>query len=238
MMHKLKENVFACKGCGKVFSYQQKTANYTPSDKPKRKYCSAKCREESTLKNRWVVKKCECCGKEYKTQNGNVQKYCSVVCTGKINKNKRNVYTCKKCGKEFYRPKRVVDSCIFCSRECAGNGEIGKAKTIYRKRATNARNRAKAYGVEFENIDVTSVFERDFWRCQICGKKTPEKNRGTKKANAPELDHRTPLSIGGSHTYDNVQCSCRKCNNKKSNKNSFGRIPLFDCKKTSEVRNA
>jgi 5-methylcytosine-specific restriction endonuclease McrA len=99
----------------------------------------------------------------------------------------------------------------------------------------NSRRRAKLAGVEFEEIDVFSVFERDLWRCQICGKKTPRENRGTKYSNAPEIDHRTPLSKGGSHTYDNVQCACHRCNAKKSNKNNRGQLPLFTA---GGVRNA
>jgi 5-methylcytosine-specific restriction endonuclease McrA len=29
---------------------------------------------------------------------------------------------------------------------------------------------------------------------------------------APTLDHIVPLSKGGSHTYDNLQCACFRCN--------------------------
>jgi 5-methylcytosine-specific restriction endonuclease McrA len=71
------------------------------------------------------------------------------------------------------------------------------------------------------------VFMRDQWHCQICGKPTPEKNRGTHYPNAPELDHRIPMSLGGGHLYSNVQCVCRRCNLAKSNRNCVGQFPLF-----------
>jgi hypothetical protein len=32
---------------------------------------------------------------------------------------------------------------------------------------------------------------------------------------APELDHIIPLASGGAHVWDNVQCTCRKCNGEK-----------------------
>jgi len=35
---------------------------------------------------------------------------------------------------------------------------------------------------------------------------------------APELDHIVPIAAGGSHTYSNVACACKKCNIKKSSK--------------------
>ena len=70
----------------------------------------------------------------------------------------------------------------------------------------------RRFGVECAHVEPLVVFDRDGWRCQICGKATPKERRGSHYPNAPELDHRIPLSRGGSHTYDNVQCSCRRCN--------------------------
>jgi 5-methylcytosine-specific restriction endonuclease McrA len=44
--------------------------------------------------------------------------------------------------------------------------------------------------------------------------------RGTHADRAPELDHILPLAAGGDHTFDNVACACRKCNQAK------GALPL------------
>ena len=68
-----------------------------------------------------------------------------------------------------------------------------------------------------EKIDRTSVFERDGWKCQICGIETPKNLLGAYNKNAPELDHIIPLSRGGKHIPSNIQCACRSCNFKKSN---------------------
>ncbi|WP_369598523.1 HNH endonuclease [Sinorhizobium meliloti] len=67
-----------------------------------------------------------------------------------------------------------------------------------------------------ERVDPIKVFDRDKWKCQICGVKTPRKLRGTMDDRAPELDHVMPLSLGGAHSYMNTQCACRKCNREKS----------------------
>lgn len=66
-----------------------------------------------------------------------------------------------------------------------------------------------------ESVVPERVFERDKWRCQICGCNTHKELRGTIAPNAPELDHIIPLSLGGPHTVKNAQCLCRECNRKK-----------------------
>jgi hypothetical protein len=215
-----KSKSFKCEQCGKLWQSTRKGP---------RKYCSDNCRKIAIKnQNRFKEKICVKCGKSFKTQNG--AKYCSGDCYRQVfseeRRKKRPVYQCRKCGKEFFRPKSPTASLIFCSRECAGTGIIGKAKRTD-PRAGNNYKRAKLYGVNYESVNKVDVFERDGWRCQICGKLTPKEKRGTKCLNAPELDHRIPISRGGPHTYSNVQCSCHKCNSIKSNKYSVGQLPIF-----------
>jgi 5-methylcytosine-specific restriction endonuclease McrA len=50
-----------------------------------------------------------------------------------------------------------------------------------------------------------AVFARDEWACQYCG--------GT----AENVDHVIPRSRGGTHTWENVVASCRRCNARKEN---------------------
>ena len=69
--------------------------------------------------------------------------------------------------------------------------------------------------VEYERVDPIKVFERDGWRCHMCGCKTPASLRGKMVDRAPELDHIVPLAVRGAHTYANTACSCRKCNGLK-----------------------
>src|SRR5919106_3123662 len=50
-----------------------------------------------------------------------------------------------------------------------------------------------------------AVFARDEWACQYCG------------STAENVDHVIPRSRGGTHTWENVVASCRRCNARKEN---------------------
>lgn len=72
------------------------------------------------------------------------------------------------------------------------------------------RRRADKYGNLSESIDKMKVWERDSGICWICG--------GPAELEAWHLEHKIPLSKGGSHTYDNVAVSHPKCNIAKGSK--------------------
>jgi len=55
------------------------------------------------------------------------------------------------------------------------------------------------------------IFHRDNFACQYCGK---TKDDGAKL----ELDHKVPVSEGGTDDYQNLTTSCHDCNQGKSNK--------------------
>lgn len=55
------------------------------------------------------------------------------------------------------------------------------------------------------SLSRRAVFVRDEFQCQYCG------------SVAENVDHIKPRSKGGTHTWDNVVASCRRCNAKKEN---------------------
>jgi hypothetical protein len=151
------------------------------------------------------------------------QAACSESCAYEIQKQKLKVppreKVCYECGASFLGHGNSK----FCSEQCS--------RRDYRKRHGHDhgkhRKRAKRAGVAYEPVNAMLVFQRDGWRCQVCGRSTPKSRRGTNHSNAPELDHRVPLAAGGPHSYDNVQCACRRCNGAKGSRFIVGQLPLF-----------
>jgi 5-methylcytosine-specific restriction endonuclease McrA len=93
------------------------------------------------------------------------------------------------------------------------------------KRIDKAKRKALLAKVTIEKVDPFVVFDRDKWKCQLCGVKTPLAKRGTYDDDAPELDHIVTLKDGGEHSYRNTQCACRRCNRAKGGR-SYGQLLL------------
>lgn len=124
---------------------------------------------------------------------------------------------CRDCGVPF---DHVIVSnhptrCERCRRIKKRETKRARGK-LYGK---TYRSRARAYGVRYEPVNRMKVFARDKWRCQLCGKPVD------RDAKAPHplsvtLDHVVPMSVGGDHTYANVQCAHFLCNSIKGNRGS------------------
>jgi 5-methylcytosine-specific restriction endonuclease McrA len=106
----------------------------------------------------------------------------------------------------------------------ANKDKISKATREYRKTEKgknlhnkyNHKRRAMISTTIIEDFWHKEIFERDGYICQLCGRKTrPDWNHNHPLY--PNLDHIIPLSLGGPHTKQNVQCLCRHCNMKKKN---------------------
>jgi 5-methylcytosine-specific restriction endonuclease McrA len=125
---------------------------------------------------------------------------------------------CPECDEMFDPNLAIGRKPRFCGKKCskAHNGRIARH---------TKRLRLKTIA-KYEPVNPMKVFERDGWKCHLCRKKTPRKLRGTTDPRAPEMDHIMPLSKGGDHTYANVACSCRACNQAKSN-TPMGQTMLF-----------
>ena len=127
---------------------------------------------------------------------------------------------CKECGQCITRPRAKS----FCSIKCSELASRRSPSVAAAKKLRKQLKRGANGGELFSDFDI---FERDGWRCQICGISTPKQHHASNKWTAPELDHIVPVTRGGTHTRDNVQCLCRRCNNKKSNGPPAGQIGLF-----------
>lgn len=118
---------------------------------------------------------------------------------------KRNpfTYTCKACGVEFQSrsPRRV-----YCD-----NGCYPPPKDTRKNQRKMSKRRAMIAQAFVEEVDPTTLFERDGWRCHICGKKCRQ-DVDNFHPKAPTIDHIIPLVAGGEHSYKNTACAHRYCN--------------------------
>ena len=135
---------------------------------------------------------------------------------------------CKQCNHTILRRRAFFS---YCNDACQSL-YIRERKAQYKKtesyrsakRAAKSKRRALIRGAsDGQPIDPIKVFERDKWLCHICGNKTIKSKRGTIHDRAPELEHIISLADGGTHTWGNVACSCRKCNGLKGAE-SFGQV--------------
>lgn len=118
------------------------------------------------------------------------------------------VVCCSECNVEFcpLYGEKLRSTCAVCAH----------AKERRLRREAKSKRAASKRGCASETVSPIKVFERDGWRCKLCGIETPRALRGLPVHNAPELDHVVPLSKGGPHTYANTQCLCRSCNGWKA----------------------
>lgn len=119
---------------------------------------------------------------------------------------------CRDCGVVVGKNSQRCDSC----RACAATEARKRSRKSPSARASKARSkalrRARKRIATVECFDPYEIFNRDGWRCYICGIETPKRLRGTLDERAPELDHINPIALGGQHSRQNTACCCRKCN--------------------------
>ena len=106
---------------------------------------------------------------------------------------------CRECGKHFM-PNRQPGSGqprrLYCSARCAHRAD---------HRACRHRERARKHdGRAYEPVTLLQIAKRDNWRCHICRKRVTRTTWS--------LDHLVPLSVGGTHTRDNLALAHHRCN--------------------------
>ncbi len=213
-----------CIQCGSLFRPANRGSKQITSGAAQ-KYCSQKCwaddrTAEARLKNARIEllrvltsrSVCEFCAATFVGHG----RWCSSSCWYRDHKGHLEALPCKRCGITFIPNMRGR---LFCSDRCLRRAHHGPPD--------NHRKRARKAGVLYQPVNRLKVFDRDGWKCQVCGRNTPKRLIGTVDARAPELDHRIPFALKGDHTYANVQLACRQCNAAKHDHTIRGQMSLF-----------
>lgn len=200
-----------CKNC---YNERSRELYFTPKERDefnKEREWRQLTRYGLSVRAEWI--KCADCGElELRKNNSHVRCHC-CRCYQRRASAYRNFITynpikeCAVCGSLFSVNK--------VSRQRYCNNCASKAKEE-QKRIERARYRAQKRGAYVSGVvyDPVKVFNRDKWRCYICGVKTQK--RDIYADNAAEVDHILPLSKGGKDIPSNVRCCCRKCNRDKA----------------------
>ena len=225
-------NEYTCKYCGKTYKAKRKERD---------QFCSRECARLFGHPERRKPKPepkpmpmCAVCGKPCKSR---VAKTCCISCRSayiSIKARERNETAtaegrserpCKQCGAMF-APEYGSKRRSFCGDKCSK-----RWARKHREHNLNARARKllrRVYGdawpEHYESINKRKVFQRDGWRCQLCGCKI--KRTKSYHPQQATVDHIVPLSVGGDHMYVNVQAACMACNSRKSG-NAQGQMRLI-----------
>lgn len=203
-----------CKTCGKT------TAVYTTGSLPR--WCSDACKPKPIVTP--VVKDCAVCSGSFEGSG----KFCPGACRAEAKRRYEADYNanrrprpagwdrsnrqCPECFEQF-APDSVGK--LYCDSTCAGRASRRRERAAGTRSGETHRSRARRFGRKYEPVRPLTVFERDRWRCRLCGKKVP-KDKVAPHPLAPTLDHIIPMSRpGGDHVYANVQLAHFLCNSKK-----------------------
>lgn len=121
---------------------------------------------------------------------------------------------CVGCGNMYMKTK---DNIRYCSEKCANRQQD-------RRKEYKRRIRTKVNGNFDNNITLDKLIYRDKNICYLCGKKCNvldfiiKDNTFIAGNYYPSIEHIKPLSLGGTHTWDNIKLAHRICNTLKGNK--------------------
>lgn len=125
---------------------------------------------------------------------------------------------CLECNAAFLTSWAQNGQQIYCSRRCKNRVRRRQARARYGHRhdRDEARGKARRLGVRYEPIDPQKVFERDGFRCGLCGRTVNRLLKGPHPKSA-SVDHIVPMNAQdlGDHLYQNVQCAHLECNVRK-----------------------
>ena len=145
---------------------------------------------------------CEVCGGAL---DGRVKRFCSKGCQqwslGRLPNNR-----CRDCGEPAYEmpvaPKGAQGP--WGPRYCGG---CKRKRRLDTRRAAGARRR----GVVAVPYSREAIFERDGWRCHLCGGRVL-RSLPVSHPEASSIDHLVPLSAGGPDAPENVRLAHLRCN--------------------------
>jgi hypothetical protein len=138
-------------------------------------------------------------------------KFCSQKC--------KNKYVYKEQVSKGWRRKPIAGwaECLYCGERKWHDKHANKtfcSKACTRKHKNRVQELRLKNNVKDRGVTLPNLIKRVGWACNCCGVKC-QMPIGFNFADEATIDHVVPVSKGGTHTWDNVQLLCRKCNSNK-----------------------
>lgn len=202
-----------CKGCGREFSHYPSQAG--------KSYCSNACKYKFAFHRSLIKSECLHCGRAFdrRKKGAHQQTFCNRTCLHEYRR-ARVTKTCVECGNSYEVVISQFGSSKFCSRTCQNRSQ-GREKSIrhsaapYReaaklvRRAATQRHRALKRSAKgtFTRQQWLDKCRYHGWRCYLCGTDLD--------IHTAQVEHRIPLSRGGSNWIANLAPACSRCNGAK-----------------------
>ena len=223
-----------CRNCGKEITTKSHKRGGV------KQFCDLQCYREFRNTANWTYVTCHYCGKVFKEQRDAQNLYCSKGCASRavaeMKREQRAEINAARSEhdrillEEYRAAKKHADELLYRlehEKFCKVCGKLFIARNMNyeccspecSRKADNARRdkRIKRNGEPDLTISLHRLYRRDGGICQLCGK-VLDFDRDPNDAEYPSIDHIIPLSKGGTHTWENVQLACRRCNWEKSDR--------------------
>lgn len=212
-----------CQWCGQTFQ---------PKNYPNVTYCTVRCARLDRASRYWIDKTCptrwhDCavCGQPFYSRRPRLT--CSAECAKRrssglyVHRPHPSITaTCSECGKPFtYRRYNLLRT--VCTRRCKVRRYARLNPMAWqdgRSRRRHAR-RAREKGAAVERFSHRLIYQRDGWRCGICGLAV-DAGLSYPHPLSASLDHVVPLALGGQHMQGNVRLAHLICNSVRGTKPS------------------
>ena len=109
----------------------------------------------------------------------------------------------------FHSVERAINQRNKTPGKCSGYYFIDTSIVDVIESSGTPELKRKIMHKQFSNRKRRSIYEKTQGRCYLCGELV--------RYNSFEVDHKVPLSKGGTDDLDNLYCSCHKCNTIKQN---------------------
>ncbi|OZE35616.1 MULTISPECIES: HNH endonuclease [unclassified Rhodococcus (in: high G+C Gram-positive bacteria)] len=177
------------------------------------------------------IRPCAQCASAFQP-TGSRNLYCTKTCATRARSTRYVSGNCIDCSIPFTKTTThgyETTRCKPCQRAVAA---VKRIETLTQRRIANGlhdttttrqphrnsdRKRALHFGVDYEHINRTKVYERDQWTCGICAEPI-DPDCAYPSMDSASLDHIIPISRGGPHRYTNVQAAHLGCNIAKADR--------------------